>query len=431
MLVMLISCFAQAQEIVTETTDTTCVQKDIGDVIRAARHKPPKPEEVGKPSLFLIPIIGSNPATGFMLGVGGQYAFKMPGEETKYSMISGSVQFTTKNQKLFLIKNNIYTKNNKIFFSGDWRYLIFSQSTYGLGTNAPEGGVLDYQYDIGGQNTSNDSLAQPMNYNFVRFYQAASFRIFAEKSKGLFLGFGYCLDKYSKIEDLKLNLTPGEEVITSHYAYNTKYGFSTSGYSLSTLNVNVVSDTRDNMINPYSGHFLQVTFRSGLKFLGNDEASSFLYTEWRSYHRLSAKNPRHLIAFWATGEFTPSGKYPYMILPALGYDQRSRSGRGYTQGRFRGNNLVYGESEYRFPISKCGGVTGGVLFLNATTASNPVTGSAAGYSATSLKLFESVKPGYGFGLRFMVDKKTRTNLAVDFGFGDKSSGFYLAASETF
>jgi hypothetical protein len=31
----------------------------------------------------------------------------------------------------------------------------------------------------------------------------------------------------------------------------------------------------------------------------------------------------------------------------------------------------------------------------------------------------------------MVDKKTRTNLAIDFGFGDKSSGFYLAASETF
>ncbi|MCK7538529.1 MAG: hypothetical protein MZV63_50005 [Marinilabiliales bacterium] len=28
---------------------------------------------------------------------------------------------------------------------------------------------------------------------------------------------------------------------------------------------------------------------------------------------------------------------------------------GYTQGRFRGANMVYGEAEYRFPISKCGG----------------------------------------------------------------------------
>jgi len=31
----------------------------------------------------------------------------------------------------------------------------------------------------------------------------------------------------------------------------------------------------------------------------------------------------------------------------------------------------------------------------------------------------------------MIDKKSRTNLAVDFAFGEKSSGFYLAVSETF
>ena len=60
--------------------------------------------------------------------------------------------------------------------------------------------------------------------------------------------------------------------------------------------------------------------------------------------------------------------------------------------------------------------------MNATTASNPIQ---------SLGLLESVKPGYGVGLRLMVDKATRTNLAIDFGFGDKTSGFYLAATETF
>ena len=61
---------------------------------------------------------------------------------------------------------------------------------------------------------------------------------------------------------------------------------------------------------------------------------------------------------------------PYLILPALSYDQRGRSGRGYTQGRFRGTNLVYSEAEYRFPISACGGIIGGVVFANLTTASN-------------------------------------------------------------
>lgn len=144
--------------------------------------------------------------------------------------------------------------------------------------------------------------------------------------------------------------------------------------------------------------------------------------EWRSYHNVSKRNPTHLVAFWLIGEFSPQGQFPYMTLPATSYDQRSRSGRGYTQGRFRGNQYTYGEAEYRFPISKCGGIWSGVAFVNATTANNP---------AQKLGLFESVKPGYGVGLRIMLDKSTRTNLVLDYGFGEKSSGFYLAVSETF
>jgi hypothetical protein len=176
------------------------------------------------------------------------------------------------------------------------------------------------------------------------------------------------------------------------------------------------------MINPYTGHFLMISWRGSMELLGNKSNAHFFSLEWRSFHPLSSRNPRHLMAFWVLGNFAPEGQFPYLILPATAYDQRSRSARGYTQGRFRGNNLLYGEAEYRFPISQCNGLWGGVLFVNATTANNPTQ---------SLGLFESVKPGYGLGLRLMVDKKTRTNLAIDFGFGDKSSGFYLAASETF
>jgi hypothetical protein len=415
---MLIPFFLHAQEELTGNSDTTCVQKDLGDVLRNALNKPPKIDTAKFGSVLLIPIIGSNPATGFMFGVGGQYAFKLGAADTRYSLLSGSLQFTSKSQTLILLKNNVYTKNNNIFFTGDWRYLIFSQSTYGLGTNAPEGGVLDYQYNLGGIETSDDSLTQPINFNFLRLYQSASFRV----GKAFYVGLGYNLDYYFKIKDEKLRLNPGDSLITSHYAYNKYYGFDVDKYYSSALNVNLILDTRDNMINPYKGHFLLLSWRGALKLVGNKTNSSFFHAEWRSFHRLSIKNPRHLMAFWFLGEYTPEGEFPYLILPATAYDQRSRSARGYTQGRYRGNGLLYGEAEYRFPLSSCGGVWGGVLFVNATTASNPIQ---------SLKLFQSVKPGYGLGFRVMVDKKTRTNLAIDMGFGDKSSGFYLAASETF
>jgi hypothetical protein len=46
-------------------------------------------------------------------------------------------------------------------------------------------------------------------------------------------------------------------------------------------------------------------------------------------------------------------------------------------------------------------------------------------------LFQYIAPGYGLGLRMMVDKKSRTNLQLDIGFGNQSSGVYLGAAETF
>jgi outer membrane protein assembly factor BamA len=317
-----------------------------------------------------------------------------------------------------MLKNNLYTKNNKVFFSGDWRYLIYSQPTYGLGTNSPTGGILDYQYSLFGTEISDDSLIQPMKFNFARFHQLVSFKI----KDGLYAGFGYNYDAYFKIEDEKLRLAPGDTFITSHYAYSRNYGFSTTSYMVSALNVNLVYDSRDNMINASKGIYALASWRGAFEFLGNRINGNFFQLEWRSFHGLSKKDPRHLLAFWVMGNFSPTGEFPYLTLSATGYDQYGRSGRGYTQGRFRGANMVYGETEYRFPISRCGGILGGVLFINATTADNP---------ALSLDLFESIKPGGGIGLRIMADKRARTNLAVDIGFGHQSFGFYLAASEVF
>jgi len=409
--------FAWAQDVSVITQDTTCVPRDLPDVIRSAMNKPLKIKEESAGSLLLIPVIGSNPATGFVFGVGGQYAFKMP-ESKLYSLISGSAQVTTKSQYIFMLKNSIYSRKQRLFYSGDWRYLIYSQSTYGLGTNAPEGGILEYQYNLGGLETTSDSLTQPMQFNFARLHQSIGFKI----REGIYLGFGYQFDGYNKIVDEKLRLNPGDSVITSHYAYNTKYGFDLDSYFSSAINVSLILDTRDNMINAYKGYFASIGWRGASKLTGNRTTDNIFQVEWRSFHGVSKRNPAHLVAFWLMGNFSSEGDFPYMNLPATAYDQRGRSARGYTQGRFRGNNFVYGETEYRFPISKCGGVLSGVLFLNATTTNNTVQ---------NLSLFESVRPGYGFGLRILVDKKSRTTLAIDIGFGDKTSGFYLAAAETF
>ncbi len=236
--------------------DTVCAQKDLPQLIREARNKPLKVKEAGAGSLILVPIVGSNPATGFMLGVGGQYAFKMKGSD-QFSMLNGSLQATTQKQYLVLLKNNVYSKDERFFYTGDWRFQIFSQPTYGLGTNSPEGGALDYQFALAGQETTIDSLAQPMEFNFLRIHQTIAYKL----RNDMYFGVGYNYDGYSKINDQKLSLEQGDTLLTSHYLYNTKYRFDTEKYFSSSIVGTFIIDKRDNMIRPYSGYFLMAGYR--------------------------------------------------------------------------------------------------------------------------------------------------------------------------
>ena len=69
------------------------------------------------------------------------------------------------------------------------------------------------------------------------------------------------------------------------------------------------------------------------------------------------------------------------------------------------------------------GRLGLVLFATMTTVSNRQSGEA---------LFDAVAPSAGGGLRLLLNKRSRTNLCLDFAWGkDGASGVYLALQEAF
>ena len=82
---------------------------------------------------------------------------------------------------------------------------------------------------------------------------------------------------------------------------------------------------------------------------------------------------RQRLAMWVHGDFVGSGTAPYFDLPALGTGILGRSGSGYTEGRFRGEQLMYGEVEYRATLTR-NGLLGMVAFVNATALANQQTG---------------------------------------------------------
>ncbi|MXO06953.1 BamA/TamA family outer membrane protein [Flavobacterium sp. HBTb2-11-1] len=358
---------------------------------------------------LLIPAIGSQPATGFFFGAVAQYTFKGKEEKDKYSIANIGITYTLKNQWLVNVKNNILLKNNKIFLSGDYRLYLFSQPNYGLGTD-----IIPPRRDRP-PGFSVDSLAQDMDYNYFKFHQTVSFEV----KENYYIGGGINIDWYSSIDDKELDVA--NEKYTYHYNYSQKYGFDNFEYFLNGVSLNLVHDSRDNQVNASKGWFANINYRFNPVLFNNQEYSNVLFAEYRHFIPVSHKNPHYILAFWTYGQFVTKGKVPYLNLPAIGWDQRSRSGEGYTQGLFRGNGLVYLSTEFRFPIT-CNQLLSGTVFTNFVTTSN---------SDNDLKLFKSIQPAAGIGLRLLIDKASKTNLIFDYSWGNNSKGFYLNAGETF
>jgi hypothetical protein len=410
-------------EIIPDTTKTKeavkqkdCKQEQIGDLFRKKDKKPRPPEKF---SALLYPNISSNPSNGFLFGAGGVFGWYFnPMNFTKVSGGVISVAVTTKRQLITFIKTNTYTSHDRFFLQGDWRFYIYSQPTFGLGTNSPDTATLPPTISWMGADTKNYDGEYPMKYNYVMLHEIVNYKLV----KDFYVGLGYQLDYYYAIKDQLLNTDTVPVQATPHYAYSKQHNFDTAKYAISGVSLNVVYDSRDNLINPYKGIYANLNYRYNFEFLGSSQDESSLWLEFRTYIGVSGKNPRHLVAFWLFGDFMISGYLPYLTLPYLGEDQRARSGRGYINSRFRGEDIVYGEVEYRFPISPCTRILGGVLFVNATTTSNHDRG---------IGLFAYVQPAVGIGLRVMINKYFRTNINFDFAIGRQSKGFYLNGQETF
>ncbi len=356
---------------------------------------------------LVIPVIGSSPATGFIYGGIVQYTFKGIKPTDRYSSMGFSATYSTQDQLMLSMKNNIFLKSNSIFLSSDFRYYKFSQPNYGLGTD-----IIPPRRD---ESFSIDNIAEPMEYDYFRLYQTASWEV----ASNFYVGGGIAIDWYENIVDQDLNVAAGE--LTYHYNYSQQYGFNPENYSVNGVSLNLLYDSRDNQINPNHGWYGNINYRINPSLNGNQKVSNVLYVEGRYFIPLSKRNLQHVLGFWAYTQILTKGEIPYLNLPAIGWDQRSRSGVGYTQGLFRGYNIMYFETQYRFPIT-CNQLISGTVGANFTTTSN---------KDTNVNLLQYIQPAVSVGLRFLIDKPTRTNIILNQAWGRDSAGFYLNAGETF
>ena len=387
-------------------------QVDVIDVWRMIRDQPPKPEGQDARMVAAMPIIGWNPTFGFTFGAAAQIAF-IAGDpaSTRISSSVSSLSYSSKNDLLLNVRFGLHSNENHWFVEGDNRMYVSGQRVYGLGTDTPSSGAL------------------AADYTFVRVHD----RVYRRVRGPLYLGGGLLFDSHSSIE-------PADEADeawtgSAYVNYSKLHGLPIDSQQSGGFSANLLVDKRIGEIDPRRGWMMQGWYRVSFDgFFGGDSDWQLAHLEARTYlplgpqPRANASSPgggvpaKHRLALWTFADITTKGAAPYFDLPETVSDVYGRSARGYQQGRYRGERLAYGELEYRGMLTR-NGLLGLVVFVNATTVTN---------LDADEKLFDSYAPAAGAGLRVLFNKRSRTNLCVDFAFGkDGAKGLYFALQDAF
>ena len=345
----------------------------------------------GRVHFSAFPAVGYTLQTGFAGVISANAAFYTGShnhESENISTVVTSIAYTAKSQIIFPVASSIWTHNNKYNILTDWRFLKYPSETFGLGGNTKQ----DSSYNI--------------DYSYIKLHQAVLRKIGTD----LYAGIGYDFDYFWNIQEI----IPVGSPPTDFQQYGISKTEKASGISL-----DIKYDSRRNPINPEKGIYANILFQPKFTFLGSDANWQSLLVEFRGYTKFPSES-RNILAFWSYNWFTVGGTPPYLLLPSTAWDEYSNTGRGYIQGRFRSMNMIDQEAEYRFVIS-ANGLFGGVVFANAESFSDITTGK-----------YQVISPGAGLGIRIMLNKFSRTNLALDYAWGTMGSrGFFVNLGEVF
>ncbi len=385
-------------------------QYDFGDMLHTIFNPHKKPDSLRKSSgIIVVPNIAANPTIGEQIGIKAVAGKRLGGDpNTLLSVGATSASITTKGIVYFYINHNIFTPGNKWNFQGN---IVFSKSV------TPDDG-LGIGKSVSGESVTDEILADDARktYSIHSLYFNFREKAYKEIAKNLFLGGGVSVEARGNItqSDTVANATP-------YSVYNIQHGFSQDHYISSGFLFNMEYTSRDNPNRAYKGIYADAGIRINQTWIGSTKNAVQFTTDIRKYISLSDAYPETVLALWNWGSYLASGTIPYLELPGTARDGSFRSGRGYTSQYFKGTQFNDTEAELRFPILKNKFVSG-VVFGSMQTANDE----------QGTHLFQEFQPGGGAGFRVLFNKNTRTNLALDYAWGQfGNKGFFLNLNEAF
>lgn len=322
----------------------------------STRHK--------KVNITGIPILSYNSSYGVIVGATGMAFFKLNQKDTISPASQAGLALG-------------YTQN-KSYFGAVFSSLYFKEDTWRT-TVAFGNGNINFQYF----EASTDDGGDFVDYATVnRFLFLRGLR----KIKGHFYG-----GLFFKLQHSTTTFANAPD--------------STQEVNANGIGVNFLYDTRKNIYYPTKGVQASVSFLANPEWLGSDSIFNSIraYANW--YYSINAKS---ILAVRAS-IFSGIGNVPFTGQHAIG----GKDIRGYTNGKYRGNQAYAAQAEYRWNFYKKWGAVG---FFGFAFTEAPYSG---------------ILPGGGIGFRFKAIPSRNINVGVDGAIGKGDKGIYFRINEAF
>jgi outer membrane protein assembly factor BamA len=335
-----------------------------------------------KNGLFFTPLLYFSPDTRWGFGGAGVYAFHLKDKKdttdyTRASYIQFLADYTLNRQTDVWSVWSIFTRQERYYFKGEMRFRNFPDRFYGIGNNTPIANEEFY------------------SYNLISFKSLFLRKIYQK----FFVGFDYHFSN-----EFGFNLEPGG-VLESGTITGYKGGIG------SGIGAVAILDTRDNVINSYTGDYAEIATYYYTKYLG----STFSFTDINGqYLKFWELRPKHVLA-WQTRTRLTFGDTPFLDLSMVGNDDLLR---GYPKNRYRDKHFFGTQLEYRFPLFWRFGMVG-------------FAGAGDVFSRPQDLSWRTMKYSVGMGLRILVNAAERLNIRVDYGYGSGGGYFYFSVAEAF
>lgn len=316
-----------------------------------------------------IPYINYNRSIGFQIGALPMAQFNLSQKDTlSPSSMAG----------LF----GMYSTNKTYFLMG-FAKLYLDEDNWRL-TTAGGTGSINFQFYL---EVPIDTWI-PYNTKMDMFFIEAQRRVYNK----IYFGLSYVYIKF----DTKTELI--DEIFTQQ---------------LNGLGLKASMDLRSNVSYPIDGFLSNVQFFTYPEFMGNEIKSNKI--EISHKHFFPSKGGQDVIGARA---------YVGLGLGDLSFNQQFIVGRGddlrgYSQGEYRGNNMLAVQGEYRWNLkdSKFGFVS--------------FFGLASVFDAINEDHNGQILPAGGIGFRYVVSEETHMNVGMDAAVGKNDWGLYFRIGESF